>query len=216
MTNPFRYALLTMLKLVDLAVVGAAFTLAVVIEMRPQPWLPVLEMRIEVRNALFVLAFLGYCHLAMRTVGLYRSYRLTAVSREWRDLAKVVLATTGPLVGAGVLFGFDYATTSFGTLFACMTFLGLAVERRAFRVLARTVRRHGRNIRNVVIVGHDERASIWRLDSPNAATSDTPSRQSSTCRGRTRRPRSSAWCGSSKRVPSTRYSSASLSTRTRG
>jgi exopolysaccharide biosynthesis polyprenyl glycosylphosphotransferase len=157
MTNPFRYALLTMLKLADLAVVGAAFALAVVIEMRPQPWLPVLEMRIEVRNALFVLAFLGYCHLAMRTIGLYRSYRLTAVSREWRDLAKVVLATTGPLIGAGVLFGFDYATTSFGTLFACMTFLGLAVERQAFRVLARAVRRHGRNIRNVVIVGHDER-----------------------------------------------------------
>ena len=82
MTNPFRYALLTVLKLADLAVVGTAFALAVVIEMQPQPWLSVLEMRIKLQNALFVLAFLGYCHMAMRTIGLYRSYRLTAVSRE--------------------------------------------------------------------------------------------------------------------------------------
>jgi exopolysaccharide biosynthesis polyprenyl glycosylphosphotransferase len=158
MTNPFRYALLTVLKLVDLAVVGTAFALAVVIAMQPQPWLSVLEMRIKLQNALFVLAFLGYCHVAMRTIGLYRSYRLTTVSREWRDLAKVVLAMTGPLVGAGVLLGFEYATPSFAMSFACMTFLGLAVERRAFRVLARTVRRHGHNIRNVVIVGHDDRS----------------------------------------------------------
>ena len=55
MTNPFRYALLTVLKLADLAVVGTAFALAVVIEMQPQPWLSVLEMRIELQNALFVL-----------------------------------------------------------------------------------------------------------------------------------------------------------------
>ncbi len=157
MTNPFRFALLTCLKLADLAVVAVAFALALTTELQPQPWRSVLALRIEVQNVLFLFAFLGYCHLAMRTIGLYRSYRLTAVSREWGDLAKVVLATTVPLIGASVLLGFDYATPSFATSFACMTFVGLVVERRAFRLLARTVRRHGHNIRNVVIVGHDDR-----------------------------------------------------------
>ena len=157
MNNPFRYALLTFLKLADLAVIAMAFALAVVTEMHPQPWLSVLEMRIEVQNVLFLVGFLGYCHLAMRTIGLYRSYRLTAVSREWRDLGKVTLAATIPLLAAGVLMEFDYATPRFAGSFICMTFLGLVLERRAFRLLARTVRRHGHNIRNVVIVGHDDR-----------------------------------------------------------
>ena len=157
MNNPFRYALLTFLKLADLAVIAIAFALAVVTEMHPQPWLSVLEMRIQVQNVLFLVAFLAYCHLAMRTVGIYRSYRLTAVSREWRDLGKVTILATIPLVAAGVLMAFDYATPRFAGSFICMTFLGLVLERRAFRLLARTVRRHGHNIRNVVIIGHDDR-----------------------------------------------------------
>ncbi len=156
MTNPFRYALLTLLKLADLAIVALAFMLAVVTELHPQPWHHVLELRISVQNVLFLTAFLGYCHLAMRTIGLYRSYRLTAVSREWRDLGWVAIAATVPLWAVGSVMGFDYATPTFGPAFACMTFVGLALERRAFRLLARAIRRHGHNIRNVVIVGRDE------------------------------------------------------------
>ena len=53
-------------------------------------------MRIQVQNVLFLVAFLGYCHLVMRTFGLYRSYRLTAVAREWRDLAWVVIVGDHP------------------------------------------------------------------------------------------------------------------------
>src|SRR4029453_10468390 len=123
MNNPFRYTLLTVLKLADLAVVVLAFALAIVLEMRPQPWFAVLEMRVQVQNVLFLLAFLTYCHLAMRTIGLYRSYRLTAVSREWRDLAKVVISVTIPLLATGVLMDFEYATPSFAGSFICMTFL---------------------------------------------------------------------------------------------
>src|SRR5262245_19716481 len=156
MTNPFRYALLTFLKLADLAVITLAFTLAVVTELQPQPWTDVLEMRIQVQNVLFVLGFLAYCHLVMRTVGLYRSRRLTSVAREWRDIGWFVIAATIPLYAGGVLANFDYATGSFAASFMSMTFVGLVLERRAFRILARAVRRHGHNIRNVVVIGRDE------------------------------------------------------------
>ncbi len=157
MTNPYRYALLTFLKLADLAVITATFVLAVVSQLhQEQPWVSLLEMRIQVQNVLFLVAFLGYCHLMMRTLGLYRSYRLTSVAREWRDLAGVAVASAIPLYAAGRLMDFDYATPSFGPAFACMTFIALALERRAFRILARAVRRHGHNIRNVVLVGRDE------------------------------------------------------------
>jgi exopolysaccharide biosynthesis polyprenyl glycosylphosphotransferase len=157
MTNPYRYALLTVLKLADLAIIVLALALAMVLELRPEPWRNVLEIRIQVQNVLFLVAFLAYCHLALRMLGLYRSHRLTSVAREWRDLVWAAIVTTLPLFVAGRLIGFDYVTRAFWPSFACITFAGLVLERRAFRSLARAVRRHGHNIRNVVIVGADDR-----------------------------------------------------------
>jgi exopolysaccharide biosynthesis polyprenyl glycosylphosphotransferase len=155
-TNPHRYAILTVIQLVDLAVIALGFALAVVTELRTEPWLSVLELRITVGNVLFLVGFLGFCHLVMRTLGLYRSHRLTSVSREWSDLAWVVLAATITLFTAGRVMDFEYATRSFAPTFAVISFMALALERRGFRVLARAVRRHGHNIRNVIVVGRDE------------------------------------------------------------
>lgn len=155
-TNPHRYAILTVLQLVDLAVIALGFALAVVTELRPEPWVNVLELRITVGNVLFLVGFLGYCHLIMRTLGFYRSHRLTSVAREWSDLGWVVLVATITLFAVGRLMDFDYATRSFAPTFALITFIALALERRGFRVLARAVRRHGHNIRNVIVVGRDE------------------------------------------------------------
>jgi exopolysaccharide biosynthesis polyprenyl glycosylphosphotransferase len=155
-TSPHRYALLTAIQLTDLAVIALGFAFAVVMELRPEPWISVLELRIQVGNILVLAGFLGYCHLLMRTLGLYRSYRLTSIARELRDLAWVVIAATIPLVVVGRLMEFDYATTSFAPTFAVFTFIALALERRGFRILARAVRRHGHNIRNAIVVGRDE------------------------------------------------------------
>ena len=157
MTNPYRYALLTFLKLADLGVITVAFVLAVMTQLhQPQPWVSLFEMRIQVQNVLFLLVFLCYCHLLLRSLGLYRSYRLTAVSREWRDLAGVAVVAAMSLYLSGRVLGFNYAKAEFGPAVACMIFIGLAIERRAFRLLARAVRRHGHNIRNVVLLGRDE------------------------------------------------------------
>jgi exopolysaccharide biosynthesis polyprenyl glycosylphosphotransferase len=154
--NPHRYALITFIQLVDLAVIALGFALAVIAELRPQPSLSVLELRITLGNVLFLVGFLGSCHLIMRTVGLYRSHRLTSITREWSDLAWVVLAATITLFATGRLMQFEYATRSFPPTFAVITFIALALERRGFRFLARAVRRHGHNIRNVIVVGRDE------------------------------------------------------------
>jgi exopolysaccharide biosynthesis polyprenyl glycosylphosphotransferase len=156
MVNPYRYALLTFLKLADLAVITVAFVLAVMTQLhQPQPWVSLLEMRIQVQNVLFLLVFLCYCHLLLRSLGLYRSHRLTAVSREWRDLAGVAVVAAMSLYLSGRVLSFDYAKPEFGPAVACMMFVGLAIERRGFRLLARAVRRHGHNIRNVVLLGRE-------------------------------------------------------------
>src|SRR5262249_60990730 len=104
-TNRPRHALLTVLQLADLVIIAFGFALSVASELRPELSLSVLELRIRVGNIVFLAGFLGYCHLVMRSLGLYRSYRLTSVSREWRDLAWVVLAATLVPFAAGCRLG---------------------------------------------------------------------------------------------------------------
>src|SRR5262249_41176659 len=137
MANPYRYALLTFLKLADLAVITVAFVLAVMTQLhQPQPWVSLLEMRIQVQNVLFLLVFLCYCHLLLRSLGLYRSHRLTAASREWRDLAGVAVVAAMSLYLSGRVLSFDYAKPEVGPAVACMMFLRLPIERRALPPLA--------------------------------------------------------------------------------
>ena len=159
MTNPHRKALLALLKLSDIAVVAAVFAVCVgIASADDQPWAEVFNTRVRLGNVLFVIAYLGYCHVVLRGFGLYRSYRLSPSSREWRDLATAVLVASVPLWAFGDLFEFEYATPTFLGTFAGMTLVALGVERRAFRFFARSMRRHGRNLRNVVVVGHGDAA----------------------------------------------------------
>lgn len=154
-TNPHRVRLLTLLKLCDVAVVATAVVVAVAIASpESERWFTILEMRVKLRNVLFVMAYLVYCHSALRYFGLYRSYRLSPTSREWRDLAKSVLVATVPLIFSAYVFRFEYATPTFLSVYPGLVLVGLGLERRTFRVLARSMRRHGRNLRNAVVVTH--------------------------------------------------------------
>jgi hypothetical protein len=67
-TNPHRYAILTVLQLVDLAVIALSFTLAVVTSSaRALGQRPRAAHHGRQRSSL--VGFLGYCHLIMRTLG---------------------------------------------------------------------------------------------------------------------------------------------------
>jgi exopolysaccharide biosynthesis polyprenyl glycosylphosphotransferase len=155
-TNPQRAAILATLKLSDLGIVAVAFVLAVALASPEASWLSVLQMRIRVVNLLFVCIYLGYWHIVLHSFGLYRSYRLTPVSRELRDLGMAVLVGSAPLVIIGDLFHFAFVSSKFLVLFSGLAFVGLGIERRLFRTFARSMRMHGRNLRNVIIVGSGE------------------------------------------------------------
>ena len=159
MTNPHRATVRALLKLCDLTVVASAFLLAVCAASFPgHDCLSVLEVRIKLHNFLFVAAYLGYCHSVLQALGLYRSYRLSPSVAEWRDLALAAFAFALPIAVLSTPLRLAFATAEFFAAFVAFAFVGLAIERRLLRTLARTMRRHGRNLRNVIIVGNGDSA----------------------------------------------------------
>ena len=154
-----RAALVALLKVSDLGVVAASFILALAVATPGKDDVfTILEMRIALRNVIFMVGYLGFWHLILRSFGLYRSYRLSPNSREWRDLGAAVLVSMTPMWGLADLLRFDYVTPTFLAAFTSLAFCGLGTERRFFRILARRMRRHGRNLRNVIVVADGDGA----------------------------------------------------------
>jgi exopolysaccharide biosynthesis polyprenyl glycosylphosphotransferase len=158
MTNPHRTTVLAMLKLCDLVVVVSAFVLAICLALEQSDWLQVLEVRIKAHNFLFIAVYLGFCHVVLHSFGLYRSYRLSPSSREWRDLGAAVMVLAIPVLVFRRPLHFEYANAEFLVSFVAIAFCGLGVERRQLRAVARTMRRHGRNLRHAILVGDGDAA----------------------------------------------------------
>jgi exopolysaccharide biosynthesis polyprenyl glycosylphosphotransferase len=154
--NSNRRAIITLLKVFDLGVVGLAFVAAVSVVATGgywQGWWDVLEMRFSLLNVLGMLAYLAVWHFALLGCGLYRSYRLSAASRELRDLGVALMVAIIPLVVLIPLRRFAFLDASFVLMFGVATFVGLSVERRLLRAVGRRMRLLGRNLRNVVVIG---------------------------------------------------------------
>jgi len=153
MTNPHRRTVLAMLKIADLVVLSWAFIGAICLVVPGEHWIKVLETKVKIRNVLYMVGYVAYWQLVLRAFGLYRSYRLAPIAREWRDLALAVLASAAPVALLGEILHLEFASQNFLAYFFALGFLGLAGERRLVRALARSMRHHGRNLRNVVVVG---------------------------------------------------------------
>jgi exopolysaccharide biosynthesis polyprenyl glycosylphosphotransferase len=153
--SPRRKALLTLLKLTDLAMVVVGLVLAIVLTTTHHglDWEAVVEMRVSLLNVLFVGAYLLAWHFVLRMRGLYNSYRLSPASREFKDLGMSVMIATAPLLPSSLLLGFEYVNPLFLIVFPSLAFVLLGAERRLLRTAARRLRSLGRNLRDVVIVG---------------------------------------------------------------
>src|SRR5689334_4736034 len=150
--SPRRKALVTLIKLTDLMVVTASLVGAVALTAGKSgidTSAGVLAVRITILNMLFVGVYLTFWHFVLRMHGLYNSYRLSPASREIKDLGSSVALATVPIIPLSLPLGFEYVNPAFLVTFPTLAFLGLAVERRFLRAVARQVRSFGRNLRDV-------------------------------------------------------------------
>jgi exopolysaccharide biosynthesis polyprenyl glycosylphosphotransferase len=152
--------ILTFLKIADLAVLAASFLAAMMVAgvVTETGSAEILEMQLRLRDVLFTIAYLALWHSVFTARGLYDSYRLSAASRELGDILNAVLIASACLAPSILLFGYPSHGTTVLVSFAGIAFISLGLERQTLRAIARRVRKYGRNLRNVIIVGTGDQA----------------------------------------------------------
>lgn len=170
MHNLRRQLLLDAFRVADALVMGFAFATALLFtadQASPNNPAEFLAVRVKVSNALLFLGFVLAWHLTFRMRGLYRSRRIGLVASEWWDIAKAVSLGTLLLSGLALLLHLEAVDRGFLAAFFVVSLMGTILTRTALRMVLGEVRRRGRNLRNLVIVGCGPRgarlgAEIWK------------------------------------------------------
>ena len=141
-----------------MGVLCAALLLATLLDSNQMSVVEVLSYRIKLVNFVLVAVFLVTCHWMFRRQGLYQSRRFSKRREEISEiLVAVSLATVAVGIG-GTLFKVDLVTQFFLTVFWTSASVALVGSRLALRLALGRLRRQGRNLRHVLIVGTNKRA----------------------------------------------------------
>ncbi len=156
-----RRALLNSLQLFDLLVIGViALLSASALERIHFRLADVLTLRVKLSSVFLVLALMVTWHLVFRAAGLYQSRRLSTRGAEIRDIGTAV---TVSVLLLGVVATVLQADALVDRVYLGRVWLWSAGALVSSRVVLRTVlaalRRRGRNLRHVLIVGTNQRAT---------------------------------------------------------
>lgn len=116
------------------------------------------ERRIEVHTAVGIAVVLFIWKIALSSLGLYRSRRLDPPLPEIADMLKASAIATLLLLVVSLIFRIHTISPSVLARFMPLTAVSLITSRLVMRQGLKAVRRHGRNIRNLLIVGTNARA----------------------------------------------------------
>lgn len=157
-----RKVLLKIWQLGDLALLGIAFLMVTWVFFDQKNSLLMFEefmsVRIKIENFVLGTVMLGIWHLACSSLSLYESKRLSPISQEIPDILKATSLVTFTTAGVAILFGVEMITSWFLIVFWTLSTLMLCINRIGLRMVLSWMRRRGRNLRNIVIIGTNQRA----------------------------------------------------------
>lgn len=157
-----RKILLRAFKLFDLLVLVFSFalaTLAVYHQTGMVSLLQFLSMRVKVQNFVVFLGCLLVWHIIFSLFGLYRSRRLSTRWAEAIDTIKATSFGTLLIFIASILFRIQIVTPTFIAVFWAGSSAIVILSRLMLRYALGWVRVRGRNLRHVLIVGTNPRAT---------------------------------------------------------
>jgi FlaA1/EpsC-like NDP-sugar epimerase len=158
-----RNVLMTMARVGDLTVVCVVFLATLAISSGSYSWpglAEVLIIRIKVGNFLLFMAYIVLCSGIFSACGFYRSHRLSRWHQRLAEIVFAVTIITGVLLVLGWTLPLVFATNEFLLVFWLSSFCALVLSRETARRLMHLARSHGRNLRNIVIVGEGPAAYV--------------------------------------------------------
>jgi exopolysaccharide biosynthesis polyprenyl glycosylphosphotransferase len=117
-----------------------------------------LEMRIKLQNFVMFSALLWIWHLIFMTLGLYGSKRLSSRRSEALDAIKATSLSALVLGAFSFILHFRMVTPGFLLIFWGFSTCAAVCIRIAIRTYLRRIRGDGRDLRNMLIVGANQRA----------------------------------------------------------
>jgi len=165
-----RRLLLDAFRVADLCVMTAAFGLAMLVSAgaaSPNNPAAFLAVRIKLSNAILFMGLMALWHVIFKARGLYRSRRIGLLASECWDIGKAVALGTLILSGMAVVLRLEAVDRRFLAAFFVAALVGTVLTRSALRLVLGELRRQGRNLRNLVIVGCGPRGArlgteIWK------------------------------------------------------
>jgi exopolysaccharide biosynthesis polyprenyl glycosylphosphotransferase len=145
----------------DLLLLVASFGLAALPMARAQGLMSFsqfLSLRIKVQNFVVFFVLLWIWNSIFMMLDLYNSKRMQARRSEAIDIVKATSLSALVLGLASVVIGFRMVTPTFIAVFWFCSTSVMVASRLAIRTYLRQLRRHGRNLRNMLIVGTNSRA----------------------------------------------------------
>lgn len=152
--------LLNTLKILDLmTMAGAYLAAAALISLGREnvTFAEFLSMRIKVENAILFMVLLAIWHLLFISQGVYQSQRLASRKEE---LVCAFQATSGGALFLGVMaviFRIRMVTPLYLLMFWILATCAVILSRLVLRLCMESIRRHGKNVRHVLIVGTNAR-----------------------------------------------------------
>ncbi len=148
-------------KLFDLLLMSISFAVSTVPQYHRVGRFTLAEffgLKIKLGNLILFVSFLLIWHILFSLFGLYGSKRLAS---RWDEIRDITRATTlGTLVVAvfGVVFHIWAVNRIFLALFLLLTTSSVVLSRMIIRETLAYARRHGKNLRNMLVIGTNPRA----------------------------------------------------------
>jgi exopolysaccharide biosynthesis polyprenyl glycosylphosphotransferase len=150
------------LKLFDVSQLIVSFGLATILVARWQPGVSLehfLSVRVKLSNCVAFAFIMLAWHIIFSMCGLYESKRLSARRAEIIDVLKAVALSTALLALLAALIRIMMITPRFLASFWLISSFLLVTSRLALRPLLASLRRHGRNLHHILILGTNSRAT---------------------------------------------------------
>jgi exopolysaccharide biosynthesis polyprenyl glycosylphosphotransferase len=164
LTNFRRQALRKMSMLVDIGILALSFVAAAVPVWHltaSHSFAAFIFMRVQILNILLILGLFYLWHVIFSAFGLYDSRRLGSRKQEIIDLLKAISVAVGMLATLAPLLRVAMVTPAFIAIFWAMSSAGLILCRMLLRMFLASWRRHGHNVRHLLIVGTNPRAALF-------------------------------------------------------